>query len=86
MFRLGQVVKYGQSGLRLNVCLFAGFIITGLMVFSYVDISLTNPRLLTLVGLAVGILELGYRTIRRPDPEPTAISYQPSAITLTADG
>ena len=84
MFRLGQVVKYGQAGLRLNVCVLAGFIITGLMVFSYIDISLTNPRLLTLVGLGVGILELGYRTVRRPEAEMTAISDQPSAPELLA--
>ena len=84
MFRLGQVVKYGQAGLRLNVCVLAGFIVAGLMVFSYVDISLTNPRLLTLVGLAVGVLELGYRTVRRPEAALAAISHQPSAPELLA--
>jgi hypothetical protein len=38
------------------------------MIFSFIDISLTNTRLLTLLGMSIGIIELGYRSLKVSPP------------------
>jgi hypothetical protein len=73
LFKLGQVVKYGQAGVNLNLALTAGFIIISLMIFSYLDISMTNTRFLTVLGLSIGLIEVSYRRVRQQQaakPEP----------------
>lgn len=66
LFKLGQLVKYGKFGNQLTLALVCGFIITTIMIYSYYDLGLINTRLMTLMGVAVGLIELAYRNIQRP--------------------
>lgn len=61
LFKLGQIVKYEKSSSRLTVCVFAGIIITAVIIYSYYDQGLDDVRLMALLGIGVGVLEVGYR-------------------------
>lgn len=65
LFRLGQIVKYEQRKLYLNVAITAGSIITAIMVYAYLDISLVNARLMTILAVSIGLLETGYSTMQK---------------------
>jgi hypothetical protein len=65
LFRLGQLVKYERQKLYLSLAITAGNIIIAIMVFAYLDISLVNTRLMTVLGVAIGLLEIGYRNLSR---------------------
>jgi hypothetical protein len=68
LFRLGQIVKYERDIQRLNLAVTAGSIITAIMVFAYLDLSLIDTRLMTLLGISIGLLDIGYRFLRQPGP------------------
>ena len=70
LFRLGQIVKYEQRKLYLNQATTAGMVITAIMVFAYLDISLVNTRLMTLLAISIGLLEIGYRNLVRSKLRP----------------
>ncbi len=63
LFKLGQIVKRGKLGQQMNVCVIAGMIIVGIMVFSYVDLGLYNTRMMFLMGVSIGLLEIAYRSL-----------------------
>lgn len=65
LFRLGQLVKYERHKLYLNLSIATGSIIVAIMVFAYLDLSLVNTRIMTLLGLSIGILEIAYRNLRQ---------------------
>ncbi|MBN9393168.1 MAG: O-antigen ligase family protein [Chloroflexi bacterium] len=65
LFRLGQLVKYERQKLYLNLAITAGNIIIAIMVFAYLDISLVNTRLMTILGVSIGLLEIGYRNLNK---------------------
>lgn len=63
LFKLGQLTKYAKSSQRLSLAITMGCIITAIIVYAYVDISLVNSRLMTLLGLSIALLEVSYRTL-----------------------
>jgi hypothetical protein len=65
LFRLGQLVKYERQKLYLNLAITAGNIIIAIMVFAYLDLSLVNTRLMTILGFSIGLLEIGYRNLKQ---------------------
>ncbi|MEI6042754.1 MAG: O-antigen ligase family protein [Chloroflexota bacterium] len=69
LFKLGQVIKYGKPGLQMTLSITAGSTITSIMIYSYLDVGLLNTRLMTLLGISVGLLELAYRTIEPFQPK-----------------
>jgi hypothetical protein len=68
LFRLGQIVKYERDIQRLNLAVTTGSVITAIMVFAYLDLSLIDTRLMTLLGISIGLLDIGYRSLRQPGP------------------
>lgn len=71
LFKLGQVVKYDKYGVQMSMCIVAGSIIGGIMIYAYLDLSFVNTRLMTILGAAIGMLEVGYlATMKSRQPAP----------------
>ncbi len=68
-FRMSQIIKYEVDRSRINLAVLSGFILSGFMVFAYVDISLGSVRVCTLIGMSIGILELSFQKLKRPQNE-----------------
>lgn len=66
LFKLGQLIKYSHFGPRLSLSIIAGCIISAILIYAYVDVSLTDQRLTTLLAVSIGLLEIAYRTLRQP--------------------
>ncbi|HEX2909270.1 MAG TPA: O-antigen ligase family protein [Chloroflexia bacterium] len=66
MFKLGQIIKYNKQGTILSGALLSGFMIVSTMVYSYIDLGLISVRLMPMMCMGAGLLEIGYRTIKHP--------------------
>ncbi len=68
LFRLGQIIKFKGQGQLFSISITVGCIITSIMVFAYLDLSLINIRLMTLMGLSIALLEIAHRNLPAPVP------------------
>lgn len=82
LFKLGQLVRFGQLGHQVTSCILAGMIIIGIIIFSYVDLGLYNTRMMLLTGVSIGLIETAYRMqLKSRLPAAPAEPAQPAAPT-----
>lgn len=60
VFKFGQVIKYNVMNKQVTMVVLAGCIICTIMVYAYLDLAFVNTRLMTLLGVAIGLINVAY--------------------------
>ncbi len=60
VFKFGQVIKYNVMDKQVTMIVLAGCIICTIMVYAYLDLAFVNTRLMTLLGVAIGLINVAY--------------------------
>ena len=60
IFKFGQVVKNISMNNQMTLVVLAGCIICTIIVYAYLDLAFINTRLMTLLGLSIGLISVAY--------------------------